>query len=59
MREELAAANARAHELEQDVERKKLEISYLEQDQDEKDDQITRYVRIFRFRRGFVGSPRF
>jgi hypothetical protein len=45
MQDELEAANARAKEFEQDVERHKLEIVYLEQDQDEKDDQITRYVR--------------
>lgn len=55
LREELEVARAKSSELSSDVERKELEIGYLEQDQEEKDDQITRYVRLFGLRR-FINS---
>ncbi|GBE78236.1 predicted protein [Sparassis crispa] len=42
MREELEIALAKADELQQEVARKAMEIQYLEQDQEENQDQITR-----------------
>lgn len=50
LQEELEAAQAQAAERQQEVVRKALEIQYLEQDQDENNDQITRYVKFFRFK---------
>ena len=47
MREELDIALAKAGELQQEVARKAMEIQYLEQDQEENQDQITRYVKVF------------
>jgi len=44
MKEELDAAFVKINELQQDVARKAMEIQYLEQDQDENQDTITRYV---------------
>ena len=55
LQEQFEAAQSRAAELEQDVERKTMEIKYLEQDQEESTDQITRYVRCFGFK-SFIGS---
>lgn len=55
MEEELQAAKAKADELNQEVARKAMEIQYLEQDQDESQDQITRYVRVFGFKSFLAG----
>ena len=55
LQEQVDAAVAKASEMEQDVARKKMEIMYLEQDQEESQDQITRYVRLFGFK-GFLGA---
>lgn len=50
LREELEAVNCRTKELESEVSRKAMEISYLEQEQEESNDTITRYVRLFGFK---------
>lgn len=55
LREELEVTNGRTKELESEVSRKAMEISYLEQDQEEANDTITRYVRLFGFKT-FLGS---
>ena len=55
LREEVGVAEFRVGELEQEVGRKAMEIQYLEQDQDESQEQISRYVRFFGVK-GFVGS---
>jgi len=55
LREDVEQAKFRAGELEQEVGRKAMEIQYLEQDQDESQEQISRYVRFFGIK-GFVGS---
>jgi peptidoglycan hydrolase CwlO-like protein len=55
LQEQIEAAVARAGEAEQDLERKKMEIMYLEQDQEESQDEITRYVKLFGFK-SFLGS---
>jgi DNA repair exonuclease SbcCD ATPase subunit len=55
LREQVDAALAKAGEVEQDLERKKMEILYLEQDQEESQDQITKYVKLFGFK-SFLGS---
>ena len=55
LREEAEVAKFRVGELEQEVGRKAMEIQYLEQDQDESQEQISRYVRFFGVK-GFVGS---
>ena len=47
LREEAEAAKFQAGELEQEVGRKAMEIQYLEQEQDESQEQISRYVRFF------------
>lgn len=47
LREELEAANGKTKELQSEVERKTMEISYLEQEQEESNDTITRYVKSF------------
>lgn len=44
LQERLGAALGKTEELEQDVERKAMEIRYLEQDQEENQDQITKCV---------------
>ena len=49
-REELEAVNEKTKELESEVSRKTMEISYLEQEQEESSDTITRYVRLFGFK---------
>jgi DNA repair exonuclease SbcCD ATPase subunit len=54
-KEELDTAYAKINELQQDIARKAMEIQYLEQEQDESQEQITRYVRLFGFK-GFVGG---
>jgi chromosome segregation ATPase len=55
LKEEAEVAKVRVGELEQDIGRKAMEIQYLEQDQDESQEQISRYVRFFGVK-GFVGS---
>ncbi len=47
LREELNISLAKSDELQQEVVRKAMEIQYLEQDQEESQDQITRYVKFF------------
>ncbi|KAF8507197.1 hypothetical protein F5888DRAFT_1602878 [Russula emetica] len=55
LQEQLNATRMRASEVEQDLDRKKMEILYLEQDQEESQDQITKYVKLFGFK-SFLGS---
>jgi chromosome segregation ATPase len=55
LEEQVNAAVAKADDLEQDLARKKMEIMYLEQDQEENQDQITRYVKLFGFK-SFLGA---
>ena len=55
LQEQVEAAAAKANEMEQDLARKKMEILYLEQDQEESQDQITRYVKVFGFK-SFLGA---
>lgn len=55
LKEQVDSALAKADEAELDLERKKMEISYLEQEQEENQDQITRYVKLFGFK-SFLGS---
>lgn len=55
LQERFDTARARAGEVEQDLDRKKMEIMYLEQDQEESQDQITKYVKLFGFK-SFLGS---
>ena len=47
LREELETALSKADGLQQDISRRAMEIQYLEQEQEESQDQITRYVRFF------------
>lgn len=55
LQEQLDVMRTRASEVEQDLDRKKMEIMYLEQDQEESQDQITKYVKLFGFK-SFLGS---
>lgn len=55
LREQHEIALAKADELQQEVARKAMEIQYLETDQEESQDQITRYVKIFGLK-SFVGA---
>ncbi|KAI0094774.1 hypothetical protein BDY19DRAFT_982152 [Irpex rosettiformis] len=55
LKEELETVLSKADELNQEVSRKTMEIQYLEQETDESQDQITRYVRIFGFKSFVVG----
>ncbi|KZT30690.1 hypothetical protein NEOLEDRAFT_1053426 [Neolentinus lepideus HHB14362 ss-1] len=55
LREELEIAQNKADELQQEVARKAMEIQYLEQDQEESQDQITRYVKLFGLK-SFLGG---
>ena len=55
MREELEITRVKAEELQQEVTRKTMEIQYLEQDQEESQDQITRYVKVFGIK-SFLGA---
>lgn len=55
LQEELKASNAKSEELQQDLSRKAMEIQYLEQDQEESQEQVTRYVRFFGIKY-FIGS---
>jgi DNA repair exonuclease SbcCD ATPase subunit len=47
LKEELEASREKASEVQRDVDRRVMEIQYLEQEQEESQDQITRYVRFF------------
>ena len=47
LQENLEAANGKTKELDSDLERKTMEIKYLEQEQEEASDTITRYVKLF------------
>lgn len=47
VKENLEASLSKADELQQEVARKTMEIQYLEQEQDDSQDQITRYVTPF------------
>lgn len=51
----LEASEDKAAELHQEVGRKAMEIQYLEQDQEENQEQITRYVGFFRLK-SFIGA---
>jgi chromosome segregation ATPase len=55
LQEQLDVTRTKASEVEQDLDRKKMEILYLEQDQEESQDQITKYVKLFGFK-SFLGS---
>lgn len=55
LQDELEAARSKADDLNQEIARKAMEIQYLEQDQDESQDQITRYVKVFGFKSFLVG----
>ena len=55
LQEQLDVMRRKAGEVEQDLDRKKMEILYLEQDQEESQDQITKYVKLFGFK-SFLGS---
>lgn len=46
VKESLELAQTKAEELQQEVARKTMEIQYLEQEQEESSDQITRYVKF-------------
>jgi len=50
LQEELRVSQAKAAELQEEVSRKAMEIQYLEQDQEENQEQITRYVQFFGIR---------
>ena len=47
MEMEVATLQGRLDEVQQDVARKSMEIQYLEQEQEENQDSITRYVKVF------------
>lgn len=47
LRMEVGTLQARLDEVQQDVARKSMEIQYLEQEQEESQDSITRYVKVF------------
>ncbi|KAG8219702.1 hypothetical protein J3R82DRAFT_657 [Butyriboletus roseoflavus] len=47
MRMEVDTLQGRLDEVQQDVARKSMEIQYLEQEQEESQDSITRYVKVF------------
>ena len=55
MQKELHDVRKTADDLNQELTRKNMEIQYLEQDQEESQDQITRYVRIFGLK-SFLGG---
>lgn len=55
LKEELDAAQSKSTDLELEVNRKGMEINYLESDQDEQASEITRYVRFYAFR-SFMSS---
>lgn len=59
LKEDLHAAQARVEELQNEVNRKTMEIQYLEQDGEEKDDTITRYVKYVRIMKLRVATFRF
>lgn len=47
LRMDVETLQARLDEVQQDVARKSMEIQYLEQEQEESQDSITRYVKVF------------
>lgn len=53
LQEELEVSNGKTKELESEVSRKTMEIAYLEQDQEEANDTITKYVKLFGFKGAF------
>ena len=53
MQGDLESANGRVNELSEEVSRRSMEVRYLEADMEEKDDTITRCVKLFR---QFFGS---
>ena len=55
LQEQVDAAVAKADVLEQDLARKKMEIGLLEQEQEDNQDQIARYVKLFGFK-SFLGA---
>jgi hypothetical protein len=55
MKLELEASVRRTEEVQQEVARKGMEIEYLEQEQEDSQEQITRYVGFFRLK-SFVGA---
>ena len=55
LQEQHEITRAKSDELQQEVARKNMEIQYLETDQEESQDQITRYVKIFGLK-SFVGA---
>lgn len=55
LKEELEAVLAKVDDSNQEIARKNMEIEYLEQDQEESQDQITRYVRLFGFKSFLAG----
>ncbi|PSS37576.1 hypothetical protein PHLCEN_2v592 [Hermanssonia centrifuga] len=56
LKDELEVALAKADGLNQEIQRKNMEIEYLETDQEESTDTITRYVRIFGFKSFLAGA---
>ena len=54
-KDELEEALTKVVELQQDLARKAMEIQYLEEEQDESQEQITRYVKFFGFK-SFIGG---
>lgn len=60
LRGELDTTVARTGELQNEIERKTMEINYLESEAEEKDDTITRYVKILKiYVRAYVPKFRF
>jgi conserved oligomeric Golgi complex subunit 6 len=55
LKEELETVEKKGSDLELEIGRKNMEISYLEQDQEENQDQITRYVKLYGFK-SFLGG---
>ena len=56
LRDELQALNSKVGELQEEVARKAMEVGYYEQEQDEHQEQITRYVGVFGFKSFLVSS---
>lgn len=56
LKDELQASNSKVGELQEEIGRKTMEIQYLEQEQEEQQEQITRYVGVFGFKSFFVSS---
>ena len=56
LRDELQASNSKIGELQEEIARKTMEINYYEQEQEEHQEQITRYVGVFGFKSFLVSS---